>query len=398
MKLVELDVLKFLDVVDSNSPAPGGGSVSALASSLGASLARMVAHLSFGKKKYEALPDDVKTKFVANFDELLKIKNELNDLIDRDSEAYNTVMAAYKLPKETDEEKAARSAEIQKSLKYAIQTPYDIVVLSGKAISLLGEILANGNQNAITDIGVGTMLLMVGLEGGILNVKVNLSSIKDAEYVEKITKEIYDIKATAEKEKDRIMGMLHRNITEKVYEKFAPEMREDWDIDGLNEYLKDFYVYEEADDKAYLRSTKEEYAERIYNALVEQYNNKEAELGSDLMRKLEKHILFDVVDNRWRGHLKSLDALRESIYLRAYGQRDPVTEYKLISSQIFEEMIATIQEQATSFLFKVVVNTEPVKDEEDEIEEAEIKEVNTENTDGLCPCGSGKPYEKCCGR
>ena len=198
--------------------------------------------------------------------------------------------------------------------------------------------------------------------------------------------------------KDRIMGMLHRNITEKVYEKFAPEMREDWDIDGLNEYLKDFYVYEEADDKAYLRSTKEEYAERIYNALVEQYNNKEAELGSDLMRKLEKHILFDVVDNRWRGHLKSLDALRESIYLRAYGQRDPVTEYKLISSQIFEEMIATIQEQATSFLFKVIISTEPVKDEEDEIEEAKVKKVDTKSTDGLCPCGSGKPYEKCCGR
>ena len=198
--------------------------------------------------------------------------------------------------------------------------------------------------------------------------------------------------------KDTIMEMLHKNISEKVYEKFASEMREDWDINGLNEYLKDFYAYEETDDKAYLRSTKEEYIERIYNALVEQYNKKEEELGSDLMRKLEKHILFDVVDNRWRGHLKSLDALRESIYLRAYGQRDPVTEYKLISSQIFEEMIATIQEQATSFLFKVVVNTEPVKDEEDEIEEAEIKEVNTENTDGLCPCGSGKPYEKCCGR
>ena len=198
--------------------------------------------------------------------------------------------------------------------------------------------------------------------------------------------------------KDTIMEMLHKNISEKVYEKFSPEMREDWDINGLNEYLKDFYAYEETDDKAYLRSTKEEYIERIFNALVEQYNKKEEELGSDLMRKLEKHILFDVVDNRWRGHLKSLDALRESIYLRAYGQRDPVTEYKLISSQIFEEMIATIQEQATSFLFKVVVSTEPVKDEEDEIEEAEIKEVNTENTDGLCPCGSGKPYEKCCGR
>ena len=198
--------------------------------------------------------------------------------------------------------------------------------------------------------------------------------------------------------KDTIMEMLHKNISEKVYEKFSPEMREDWDINGLNEYLKDFYAYEETDDKAYLRSTKEEYIERIYNALVEQYNKKEEELGSDLMRKLEKHILFDVVDNRWRGHLKSLDALRESIYLRAYGQRDPVTEYKLISSQIFEEMIATIQEQATSFLFKVIVSTEPVKDEEDEIEEAKIKKVGTKNTDGLCPCGSGKPYEKCCGR
>ncbi|MBF1219753.1 MAG: SEC-C domain-containing protein, partial [Fusobacterium periodonticum] len=195
--------------------------------------------------------------------------------------------------------------------------------------------------------------------------------------------------------KDTIMGMLHRNITEKVYEKFAPEMREDWDIDGLNEYLKDFYVYEEADDKAYLRSTKEEYAERIYNALVEQYNNKEAELGSDLMRKLEKHILFDVVDNRWRGHLKSLDALRESIYLRAYGQRDPVTEYKIISSQIFEEMISHIKEQTTSFLFKVAVKTEEERQSVEEFEEEDVKKVNSEES---CPCGSGKPYEKCCGR
>lgn len=212
MKLVELEVLKFLAEVDSDSPAPGGGSVSALASSLGASLARMVAHLTFGKKKYEALDENVKKEFTSNFEELLKIKEELNALIDRDSEAYNTVMAAYKLPKETEEEKAARSAEIQKCLKFAIQTPFDIVVLSGKAISLLGKILENGNKNAITDIGVGTMLLMTGLEGGILNVKVNLSSITDAEYVEKINKEIYQIREEAEKEKDRIMKIVNEAL------------------------------------------------------------------------------------------------------------------------------------------------------------------------------------------
>ena len=196
--------------------------------------------------------------------------------------------------------------------------------------------------------------------------------------------------------KERILGMLQRNITEKVYAKFAAEMKEDWDIDGLNEYLKDYYNYEENDEKAYLRSTPESYAERIYNALVEQYDKKEQEVGSDFMRKLEKYILFEVVDNRWREHLKALDGLRESIYLRAYGQRDPVTEYKLISSQIFEEMINHIQEQATSFLFKVAVSNQEEKEEVDHIEEAEVKEV--ENTDELCPCGSGKTYEKCCGR
>ncbi|MBS9776021.1 MAG: cyclodeaminase/cyclohydrolase family protein [Fusobacterium sp.] len=209
MKLVEMDLIKFLDTVDSDSPAPGGGSVAALASSLGVSLSRMVAYLSFGKKKYEALADDVKTGFVKNFDELLKIKDELNALIDKDSEAYNTVMAAFKLPKETDEEKAVRSAEIQRCTKLAIQTPYDIVVLSGKAISLLGTILDNGNQNAITDIGVGTMLLMTGLEGGILNVKVNLSSIKDEEYIAKISSEISKIRDEAEKEKVRIMEIVN---------------------------------------------------------------------------------------------------------------------------------------------------------------------------------------------
>lgn len=209
MKLVEMDVIKFLNEVDSSSPAPGGGSVSALASSLGASLGRMVAHLSFGKKKYEANSDEAKAAFVKNFDELLKIKEELNILIDKDSEAYNTVMAAFKLPKETEEEKAIRSAEIQKCTKFAIQTPYDIVVLSGKAISLLGTIMEYGNQNAITDIGVGTLLLMTGLEGGILNVKVNLSSIEDKEYVEKISKEIAAIKADAAKEVERIMSIVN---------------------------------------------------------------------------------------------------------------------------------------------------------------------------------------------
>ena len=195
--------------------------------------------------------------------------------------------------------------------------------------------------------------------------------------------------------KDRILGMLKRNVTEKVFARFSTEMREDWDINGLNEYLKDYYNYEEEDDKAYLRMTKEEYAERIYTILENRYNDKEAQIGSDFMRKLEKYILFEVVDNRWREHLKSLDGLRESIYLRAYGQRDPVTEYKLISSEIFEVMIENIQEQVSSFMFKVMVSSEEEKTENNEDEE-EVNEVVNEGDS--CPCGSGKAYDKCCGR
>ena len=195
--------------------------------------------------------------------------------------------------------------------------------------------------------------------------------------------------------KDKILGMLKDTITAKVYEKFAAEHKEDWDIDGLNEYLEDFYVYEEQDDKAYLKNTKESYAERVYEALVSQYNKKEEEIGSGLLRNLEKYILFEVVDNKWREHLKALDGLRESIYLRAYGQRDPVTEYKIISSQIFEEMISNIKEQTTSFLFKVAVKTEEERQSVEEFEEEDVKKVNSEES---CPCGSGKPYNKCCGR
>lgn len=208
MKLIDLTVRDFLKEVDSNSPAPGGGSVSALASSLGVSLARMVAHLSFGKKKFEANDEEVKIKFKKVFDECLDIKSQLDTLIDRDTEAYNLVMKAYSLPKSTDEEKEARKQEIQKSLKLAIETPYEITKLSARAISLLETILKYGNQNAITDVGVGTLLLFSGLEGGILNVKVNLLSIEDENYVSTMKKELEELRTKAREEKDNILKIV----------------------------------------------------------------------------------------------------------------------------------------------------------------------------------------------
>lgn len=107
--------------------------------------------------------------------------------------------------------------------------------------------------------------------------------------------------------KENVLGMLKENINLKVAEFFSAEMKEDWDINALGEYLHDYYDYEIEDEKEYLRNTKEEYAEIIYQNLLKKYNEKENEIGASFMRKLEKYILFEVVDNRWREHLKTLE-------------------------------------------------------------------------------------------
>ena len=109
MKLIDMTVTDFASEVDSNSPAPGGGSVSALASDIGVGLARMMAHLSFGKKKFEALDDKTKEEFKVRFDKLGEIRTELSTLVDKDTESFNEFMKALKLPKETDEEKNGNS-------------------------------------------------------------------------------------------------------------------------------------------------------------------------------------------------------------------------------------------------------------------------------------------------
>ena len=212
MKLVDLTLVGYVDEVRGESPAPGGGSVSAYAGALGVSLTQMVGSLTIDKKAFLEVPDDKKEEMKKLQSELCAIRKELLEIVDTDASSFDDVMKAFKLPKETDEEKKVRSEEIQKALKTAIQTPYEIVVLSGKAMELLAHILEYGNQNAATDIGVGAMLLMTGLEGGILNVKVNLSSITDTEYVERINKEIAEIKEKASVQKDEILKKVNSVI------------------------------------------------------------------------------------------------------------------------------------------------------------------------------------------
>ncbi len=191
--------------------------------------------------------------------------------------------------------------------------------------------------------------------------------------------------------KDTITEMLRGTIQSAVIERFVGEFKDEWDIKGLSEFLEEHYGYEIKDFEEYKSYGIEEYADKLFEEIEAKYQERENEIGSDLMREIEKYVLFEVVDNRWREHLKALDGLREGIYLRSYGQKDPVIEYKLLSGELYGRMLETIKMETTSYMFKVVVKTK-------EQMEAEAVAGGDENPEGPCPCGSGKPYNKCCGR
>ncbi|MEG0069512.1 cyclodeaminase/cyclohydrolase family protein [Cetobacterium sp.] len=212
MRLLDLTVEEFLNEVDSKSPAPGGGSASALASALGCALARMVAHLTFGKKSYKELSDEDIEIFGKAFNEIGYDRKKLEELIDGDTEAYNLVMQAYKLPKETEAEKNIRKLVIENSLKIAIKTPLDICKLSEKTLKNLKYILKYGNKNAITDLGVSAILLYSGIEGGVLNIKINLSALSDSSYKESIIKELDDIVTSSEMVKKEILEAVNKSL------------------------------------------------------------------------------------------------------------------------------------------------------------------------------------------
>ena len=191
--------------------------------------------------------------------------------------------------------------------------------------------------------------------------------------------------------KDTIASMLRGTIQSAVIERFVGEFKDEWDIKGLSEFLQEHYNYEIKDLEEYKSYGIEDYAEKLFNDIEAKYQEREEEITPQLMREIEKYVLFEVVDNRWREHLKALDGLREGIYLRSYGQKDPVIEYKLLSGELYGRMLETIKMETTSYMFKVVVKTK-------EQLETEAAAGSEENPEGPCPCGSGKPYNKCCGR
>ncbi len=175
MELSELTVRSFANLLGSDAPAPGGGSAAALAGSLGAALSAMVSALTLGRKKYEEFQDLAQT----GFDRASALKDAFLEAMERDTEVFNGFSAAMGMPKETPEEKAARSAAMQKALVLCIESPLHMMELSFEAMKLTSDLLGKTNANALSDLGVAALMLGTAVQGAWLNVLINLGSLKD---------------------------------------------------------------------------------------------------------------------------------------------------------------------------------------------------------------------------
>lgn len=184
-----MTLVDFANQVASNSPVPGGGSIAAVCGTLSAALTEMVANLTIGKKKYMEVEKDMKEII----QEACNLRNKLIDDIQRDSDSYNKVMTSYKMPKDTDEEKVIRQKNIQESLKNAALIPLSVAESSYQVLPLVEEVIEKGNSNAVTDGLVACMMARTSVLSALLNVKINLISIDDIDFVNNLRGKIKEL-------------------------------------------------------------------------------------------------------------------------------------------------------------------------------------------------------------
>ncbi|GFN37165.1 cyclodeaminase/cyclohydrolase family protein [Tepidimicrobium xylanilyticum] len=210
--LIESSVKEYIEQVASKEPTPGGGSVAALAGSLGSALTTMVGNLTIGRKMYEELDEEIKNEMEQNFEVLKKSIEELSRIVDEDTKAFDKVMEAFKMPKETEEEKKARTEAIQKGYKIALEVPLRCAEECFKVLKLQRVFANYGNVNAITDVGVGALLAATGLEGALLNVKINLLSIKDEQYRAEMEEKINKLLKEGTEIKEELLKVVYERL------------------------------------------------------------------------------------------------------------------------------------------------------------------------------------------
>ena len=191
-RLVNMSVHSFADETASDSPAPGGGSIAALAGALGASLGTMVANLSAGKRGWE----DRVTEFSPWAEKGQQLKDQLLKLVDEDTKAFDRIMSAFGLPKGTAEEKEIRKNAIEESSQYATEIPFKTMQVAFSCLPLLKEMSEKGNPNSLSDVGVAVICIKTAVRGAWFNVLINAKGLNDRLFADKI---VEDAKALLEK-------------------------------------------------------------------------------------------------------------------------------------------------------------------------------------------------------
>ena len=203
-KLTDKTVVAFLDALASFAPAPGGGSVAALSGAMGAALVSMVCNLTLGKKSYAGVQEDI----AALLDRSEALRHQLADLLEADVAAYTAVSKAYKMPRETEDEKAARSAAIQEALKEATMPPIRVAEACVQVLDLCTPVAEKGNVNAVSDAGVAALMAEAGLRSAALNVIININAIQDHAFCSEIKAKLDALLAGKPALKDQIYDLV----------------------------------------------------------------------------------------------------------------------------------------------------------------------------------------------
>lgn len=200
--LKEMNIKDFLNQLESSEPVPGGGSVAALSSALASALSGMVANLTVGKKNYEDVSEQMQDIAKA----MKASKVSFVDFIDKDANSFDGVMQAFKMPKETDEEKAARTAKIQEGTKYAASVPLEVAEETAKLFDAIEVLVVKGNKNAQTDALVAAMMARTAIKSALYNVKINLGSIKDEAFVAQMSEKVKALDHLADTREQEILS------------------------------------------------------------------------------------------------------------------------------------------------------------------------------------------------
>lgn len=204
----EKTIQLFLDELASQSATPGGGSVAAIMGAMGAALVSMVCNLTIGKKNYEGVEEELK----AVLERAERLREQLADMVRADIEAFDKVMAAYRMPKESDEDKSARSQAIQAALKAATDVPLECAKLCVEAIDLSKIAAEKGNRNVVSDAGVAVVAAYAALKSAALNVHVNVGSIKDKAFVDQHLADLNKILESADVSTEEIYRLVKSKL------------------------------------------------------------------------------------------------------------------------------------------------------------------------------------------